>query len=201
MEQRVTPQLRSTSWERTRAFYEDGLGFHVEWEHRFAPGFSVIAQVSRDSLSLFLTEKELAVNDEGSPEYARRTEIALRNRRRKLDDKVRKFTMAVFGLAAYSAAANLAAGIFVLVSSPIDAGFGLVLGSLYAFAAYRVWIKDDTRWWPVVVPAAITIVFAAIAWLGGMRAPGPLVFNVALLISAQLRRRASAQLAAVPNQP
>lgn len=141
------------------------------------------------------------MNDEWSPEYARRAEIALRNRRRKLEDKVRKFTMTVFGLAAYSAVANLLAGIFALVSSPIDAGFGLVLGGLYAFAAYRVWIKDDTRRWPVVVPAAITILLAAIAWLGGMVAPGPIVFNVALLIAAQLRRRASAQLAAEPSHP
>jgi predicted enzyme related to lactoylglutathione lyase len=56
MEQRVTPQLRSTNWARTRAFYEDGLGFRVQWEHRFEPGFPVFAQVSRDGLSLFLTE-------------------------------------------------------------------------------------------------------------------------------------------------
>ncbi len=56
MNQRVTPQLRSTDWNRTRAFYEDGLGFRVQWEHRFEPGFPVFAQVSRDGLSLFLTE-------------------------------------------------------------------------------------------------------------------------------------------------
>lgn len=56
MSQRVTPQLRSTNWEHTRAFYEDGLGFRVQWEHRFEPGFPVFAEVSRDGLSLFLTE-------------------------------------------------------------------------------------------------------------------------------------------------
>lgn len=56
MSQRVTPQLRSTNWARTRAFYEDGLGFSVQWEHRFEPGFPTFAQVSRDGLSLFLTE-------------------------------------------------------------------------------------------------------------------------------------------------
>ena len=56
MAQRVTPQLRSTNWKRTRAFYEEGLGFRVEWEHRFEPGFPVFAQVTRDGLSLFLTE-------------------------------------------------------------------------------------------------------------------------------------------------
>lgn len=56
MNQRVTPQLRSTNWTRTRAFYEDGLGFHVQWKHRFEPGLPVFAQVSRDGLSLFLAE-------------------------------------------------------------------------------------------------------------------------------------------------
>ena len=56
MNQRVTPQLRSTNWTRTRAFYEDGLGFRVQWEHRFEAGFPVFAHVDRDGLSLFLTE-------------------------------------------------------------------------------------------------------------------------------------------------
>jgi catechol 2,3-dioxygenase-like lactoylglutathione lyase family enzyme len=54
--QRVIPQLRSTNWQRTRAFYERGLGFQVDWEHQFEPGFPVFAQVTRDSLTLFLTE-------------------------------------------------------------------------------------------------------------------------------------------------
>jgi predicted enzyme related to lactoylglutathione lyase len=56
MTQRVTPQLRMTNWRRTRAFYEQGLGFCVDWEHQFEPGFPVFAQLTRDGLSLFLTE-------------------------------------------------------------------------------------------------------------------------------------------------
>jgi uncharacterized glyoxalase superfamily protein PhnB len=56
MRQRVFPQLRMTNWKRTQAFYADGLGFTVDWEHRFEPGFPVFAQVTRDGLSLFLTE-------------------------------------------------------------------------------------------------------------------------------------------------
>ena len=56
MVQRVTPQLRTTNWKRTRVFYEDGLGFRVEWEHQFEPGLPVFAQVTRDGLSLFVTE-------------------------------------------------------------------------------------------------------------------------------------------------
>jgi catechol 2,3-dioxygenase-like lactoylglutathione lyase family enzyme len=56
MQQRVFPQLRMTSWIRSRAFYVDGLGFQVDWEHRFEPGFPVFTQVSHDGLSVFLTE-------------------------------------------------------------------------------------------------------------------------------------------------
>jgi catechol 2,3-dioxygenase-like lactoylglutathione lyase family enzyme len=56
MSQLVTPQLRATSWERTRAFYVDGLGFQVDWQHQFEPGFPVFAQVSLDGRALFLTE-------------------------------------------------------------------------------------------------------------------------------------------------
>lgn len=55
MAQRVFPQLRMTNWARTRRFYVDGLGFAVDWEHRFEPGFPVFAQLTRDGLSLFLS--------------------------------------------------------------------------------------------------------------------------------------------------
>ena len=38
MSQRVFPQLRMTNWKRTRAFYAEGLGFNVDWEHQFEFG-------------------------------------------------------------------------------------------------------------------------------------------------------------------
>ncbi len=44
------------NWERTRAFYVDGLGFTVDWTHQFEPNFPVFAAVSRDGVTLFLTE-------------------------------------------------------------------------------------------------------------------------------------------------
>jgi catechol 2,3-dioxygenase-like lactoylglutathione lyase family enzyme len=56
MNQRVFPQLRMTKWDRSRAFYVDGLGFSVDWQHRFEPGLPVFAQLTRQGLSLFLTE-------------------------------------------------------------------------------------------------------------------------------------------------
>ena len=56
MSQRVFPQLRMTNWKRSHQFYVEGLGFTVDWEHRFEPGFPVFTQLTRDGLSLFLSE-------------------------------------------------------------------------------------------------------------------------------------------------
>ena len=56
--QRVMPTLRITDYVRSKQFYVDGLGFHVDWEHRFEPGFPVFMQVSRDGLAFFLTEHQ-----------------------------------------------------------------------------------------------------------------------------------------------
>ena len=35
--QRIVPTLRMTDEARSRAFYVDGLGFRVDWTHRFEP--------------------------------------------------------------------------------------------------------------------------------------------------------------------
>jgi len=56
MMQKVFPQLRITDYERSKAFYVDGLGFRIEWEHRFEPQLPVFLQVTREGLSLFLSE-------------------------------------------------------------------------------------------------------------------------------------------------
>ena len=55
-QQRVMPTLRMTDFTRSKQFYVDGLGFQVDWEHRFESGFPVFAQVSRDGMAFFLTE-------------------------------------------------------------------------------------------------------------------------------------------------
>ena len=54
--QNVVPALRVTDYSRSRAFYTDGLGFAVEGEHRFAPHLPVFATITRDGLTLYLTE-------------------------------------------------------------------------------------------------------------------------------------------------
>jgi catechol 2,3-dioxygenase-like lactoylglutathione lyase family enzyme len=54
--QTVFPALRITDYQRSRAFYLDGLGFTVDWEHRFGPDFPVFVQISRNGQSLYLSE-------------------------------------------------------------------------------------------------------------------------------------------------
>jgi uncharacterized glyoxalase superfamily protein PhnB len=54
--QAVIPALRITNEARSKAFYCDALGFQVDWEHRFEPGFPIFMQISRDNLTLYLTE-------------------------------------------------------------------------------------------------------------------------------------------------
>jgi catechol 2,3-dioxygenase-like lactoylglutathione lyase family enzyme len=54
--QLVYPALRITDEARSRAFYLDALGFEVDWEHRFEPGFPIFMQITRDGLSLYLSQ-------------------------------------------------------------------------------------------------------------------------------------------------
>jgi hypothetical protein len=130
---------------------------------------------------------------------SRRAEIALRNRRRALDARERKLSMAVSGLMVYSAFANFLGGAMSMATSPLDAWLGLVLGALYSLGVYRVWAKDDTHWWPVAVPAGISITIILLAWAGGVRLPVPLVLNIVLLVLVPFRKRATiAATAATP---
>ena len=137
-----------------------------------------------------------------------RSEVALRTRRRALDDRLRRFTAAVFGLMGYLAVSNFLATInsfsgalehqtLALVSVAV----GSLLGALYAFGAYRVWFKDDIRWWPVAIPAGISIVLSLLAFLSGALAFVPLIINVALLVMVPIRKRAAAAAAAIASKP
>ena len=56
MTQTVIPQFRITEARRSAAFYVDGLGFAIDWEHRFEPGFPVFMQLTRAGQSIFLSE-------------------------------------------------------------------------------------------------------------------------------------------------
>ncbi|AOK28129.1 bleomycin resistance protein [Burkholderia singularis] len=50
------PVLRIFSEPKAKEFYVDFLGFVLEWEHRFAPGLPLYAQVRRGDLILHLSE-------------------------------------------------------------------------------------------------------------------------------------------------
>jgi catechol 2,3-dioxygenase-like lactoylglutathione lyase family enzyme len=54
--QQVVPAFRILDYARSKAFYVEGLGFQVDWEHRFGPDFPVFVQVSRDGLAFYLSE-------------------------------------------------------------------------------------------------------------------------------------------------
>jgi catechol 2,3-dioxygenase-like lactoylglutathione lyase family enzyme len=50
------PILRIFDLDKAREFYLEYLGFAVDWEHRFEPGFPVYMQVSRGPLRFHLSE-------------------------------------------------------------------------------------------------------------------------------------------------
>ena len=54
--QKPIPLLRIFDVPKAKDFYIDYLGFAVDWEHRFEPRLPLYMQVSRDGLTLHLTE-------------------------------------------------------------------------------------------------------------------------------------------------
>jgi len=53
---RVIPILRSFDETETKRFYVDYLGFTIDWEHRFEPGFPLYMQVTLGDSVLHLSE-------------------------------------------------------------------------------------------------------------------------------------------------
>ncbi len=56
MQQTVIPQLRITDSAVSLRFYGEGLGFQVDWQHRFEPGYPLFVQMTRGGQTIFLTE-------------------------------------------------------------------------------------------------------------------------------------------------
>ena len=56
MTQTVIPQLRIISASNSLPFYVKGLGFAVDWQHQFEPGFPLFLQLNREGQTIFLTE-------------------------------------------------------------------------------------------------------------------------------------------------
>lgn len=53
---RVVPILRIFDVAKAREFYVDYLGFTVDWEHRFSETAPLYLQVSKEALTLHLSE-------------------------------------------------------------------------------------------------------------------------------------------------
>lgn len=56
MTQTVIPQLRIADVVRSLRFYRDGLGFVLDWEHRFEDHFTAFMQITHEEQTMFLTE-------------------------------------------------------------------------------------------------------------------------------------------------
>lgn len=56
MQQKVIPAFRISDYAKSRAFYVKGLGFKVDWEHRFEPNFPIFLQITKDNMTIYLTE-------------------------------------------------------------------------------------------------------------------------------------------------
>ena len=56
MPQTVIPQLRITHAETSLRFYVENLGFKLDWQHQFEPGFPLFVQLTRQGQTIFLTE-------------------------------------------------------------------------------------------------------------------------------------------------
>lgn len=52
----TTPVIRVLNEAEAKKFYVEFLGFNVDWEHRFEPGFPLYFQVSRGECILHLSE-------------------------------------------------------------------------------------------------------------------------------------------------
>jgi hypothetical protein len=56
MENKVIPVLRIFDYPKAKEFYIEWLGFMIDWEHRFQPDSPLYVQVSRDHITLHLSE-------------------------------------------------------------------------------------------------------------------------------------------------
>jgi hypothetical protein len=131
----------------------------------------------------------------------RRADIARKSRKRVLAEKDRRVMMAMFGIMAYMGSMNLILGALSLFGDApvgIDGVLMCVFGTLFAYAAMRVWAKDDTRWWIVVVPAGSFLVIDALLLLAGyLPNPVPTLLSIVLVILLALRRKTLAALRSV----
>ena len=126
---------------------------------------------------------------DGDESMNRREEIAARSRKRIIEERIRNLSTGVAGLLAYSSFSNIWSGVFLFLISPAMATYILLIGLFYAHGAYRVWLRNDLRWWPILVPTNIVLATELYAWFEGYRWPIPILINSTILILFYLLRR------------
>lgn len=149
------------------------------------------------------------MNDADGTMREHRAEIAQRNRRRIADARDRRLMLAMFGIAACQGFWNLLLGAGAVLggeAAMLDAGIMLALGAMFAFAAYRIWSRDDTRWWVPALPAGLVLILPVVMLFAGyLYLPSPffMVLDIAMLILIPIRRRTNAAAAslAAPQGP
>jgi hypothetical protein len=133
----------------------------------------------------------------------RRAEIARQTRKRILVEKDRRIMMALFGIMTYLGVSNLIFGVITLFGGDLAWVDGILMcafGAMFAYGAFRVWARDDTRWWIVLVPAGSLLILAALLLLSGvLPSPVPTLLCIALLILVALRRKTLAAVRSAEN--
>lgn len=85
------PTFRILNYNEAVEFYVDILGFTIDWEHRFGPSEPVYMQVSRNNLTLHLSENKrfqtgviIFVDTEGIEAFHR--ELVERNKAKSIPE-------------------------------------------------------------------------------------------------------------------
>ena len=132
-------------------------------------------------------------DSESAPTY--REISKLRDKHRALEMKEHRLKLAISGFMAYSAISHVLNAALTYSSSPLDAGLAVFLALLFGFAFYRVWIKDDSRMWPVAVPSGIVILASGIVAFISAMAIIPVVLHSVVIFLVYLRKKAIAAVA------
>jgi hypothetical protein len=124
---------------------------------------------------------------ESTPTY--REICMIRDKHRALEAKEHRLKLAIAGFMAYSAISHIISASLTYSTSPIDSGFAIFFAILFSFSFYRVWIKDDSRWWPVAIPSGMVILISALAAFVSPLAIIPVLLHSFVLFLVYLRKK------------
>jgi hypothetical protein len=132
-------------------------------------------------------------DSESTPTY--REICVMRDKHRALEAKEHRLKAAIAGFMAYSTISHLISAALGYSTSPVDAGFAVFFAILFSFAFYRVWIKDDSRWWPVAIPSGMVILISGLVAFVSPLAIIPVLLHTFVLVLVYLRKKSIIALA------